>query len=404
MNTTRIDLLSPDVRRDPFPIYRELRRRAPACPIDPGGMWAVARYADVMAALHDPATFSSEGFRAAFAPEWLGDDRLARMMLVMDPPEHSNLRRLVSRQFGQDLLRSLEHPLRAYIQNTLEALDPRREIDVVAELATPIAAAVVAMLLDLDPAHHVRFKHWVDTIGSMTPVEPDAATVAAIRGVIAEEDAYFREVIESRRRAPGTDLVSLLLSSEIEGRSLTTEELVSFLVLLLGAGIDTTIHLLSKSLLLLSERSDLLLQLRADERLIATFLEEMLRYDPPTHALPRLTTRDVELGSTTIPAHSFVLLLLASANRDEAQFEDPDRFRLDRATRGTLAFGHGPHTCIGAALARFESRLVFEALLERFTAFERDRTAPIVWDAAIHTRGPLQLPMRLVRQGSARAV
>lgn len=397
MNTTRIDLLNPEVRRDPFPAYRVLRDRGAACQVDPGGMWTITRYADVSAALHDPATFSSQGFRAAFAPEWLGDDRLTRMLLLMDPPEHTHLRRLINRQFGQDVLRMIDQPLRAYIQKILTGLDPEREVDVVAELATPIAAAVVAMLLDLDPSQHVRFKRWVDLIGSITPLEPDAATVAAIRNAIDEQDGFFREVIEQRRRAPGSDLLSLLLASELEGRRLSTEELVAFLVLLLGAGIDTTIHLLSKSLLLLSERDDLLSRLRADKRLVPAFIEEMLRYDPPTHALPRLTTRDIELGGSTIPAHSFVLLLLASANRDAAQFDDPDTFKLERPARGALAFGHGAHLCVGAALARFETRLVLEAVLERFNTIERDATVPIQWDRAIHTRGPLALPMRLAR-------
>jgi cytochrome P450 len=121
----------------------------------------------------------------------------------------------------------------------------------------------------------------------------------------------------------------------------------------------------------------------------------MLRYDPPTHALPRLTTREIELDGVIVPAHSFVLLLLASANRDPAQFDDPDTFKLERPARGALAFGHGPHLCVGAALARFEARLVLEAVLERFSKLERDPAAPIQWDRAIHTRGPLALPMRL---------
>ncbi|HET8934725.1 MAG TPA: cytochrome P450 [Polyangiales bacterium] len=396
MSTARIDLLSSDVRRDPFPVYRELRKSAPACQVDPGGLWTLSRYPDVVAALHDPSTFSSQGFRAAFAPEWLGDDRMTRMMLMQDPPEHTQLRRLVNRQFGQELLRSIDQPLRAYIQHVLSGLDVAREVDVVGELATPIAASVVAMLLDIDPTQHVRFKRWVDTIGSITPVEPDADAAAAIRDTIEEEDSFFRDVIAQRRRAPGSDLVSLLLESEVEGQKLSDEDLVAFLVLLLGAGIDTTIHLLSKSILLLSERDDLRSRLHADRRLIPAFIEEMLRYDPPTHALPRLTTRDVQLGDVTIPAHSFVLLLLASANRDAAQYEDPDTFKLDRTARGALAFGHGPHLCVGAALARFEARLVIEAMLDRFDTFERNAAAPIHWDRAIHTRGPLQLPMRLV--------
>jgi cytochrome P450 len=359
-------------------------------------MWVLSRYTDVAAALRDPTTFSSQGFRAAFAPDWLGDDRMASNLLLLDPPEHTKFRRLINRQFGQELLSTLEQPLRAFMQRAVADLDPTREIEVVGELATPIAAAVVAIILDLPPEHHLRFKHWVDMIGSMTPVEPDAPVAAAIRRAIEEEHAYFREVLERRRASPGHDLVSLLLRSELDGRSLSTDELIGFLVLVLGAGIDTTIHLLSKSLLLLAERPDLLARIRADQRLVPAFIEEMLRFDPPTHALPRITTREVQLESATIPAQSLVLLLLASANRDEAQFPDPDVFNLERAPRGALAFGHGPHLCVGAALARFEARLTFECLFDRFTAFERDASFPIAWDTTIHTRGPLRLPMRFV--------
>ena len=359
-------------------------------------MWVLSRYADVAAAFRDAETYSSQGFRAAFAPEWLGDDRMASLLLLLDPPEHTTLRRVINRQFGQELLISLERPLRAFLTRTVAALDPSREIEVVGELSTPIAAAVMAMILGVPAEHHVRFKQWVDRIGSITPFEPDPQTAAAIRRAIEEEYAYFGEVLERRRSDPGNDMVSLLLRTEVEGRSLTTEELIGFLVLLLGAGIDTSIHLLSKSILLLAERPELLGRLRSDRGLIPAFVEEMLRFDPPTHALPRFTTREVRYESTTIPAQSLVLLLLASANRDPAQYSEPDAFRLERAVRGSLAFGHGPHLCVGAALARFEARLALESILERFVNFERNASEPIEWDRTLHTRGPLRLPMRFV--------
>jgi cytochrome P450 len=364
-------------------------------------MWVLSRYDDVAAALRDPTTFSSQGFRAAFAPDWLGDDRMASLLLLLDPPEHTKFRRLINRQFGQELLTSLEQPLRAFMRRAVADLDSSREIDVVGEFATPIAAAVVAIIFDLPPEHHARFKHWVDLIGSITPFEPDAATATAIRRAIEEEHAYFREVLDQRRKSPGSDLLSLLLRSEVDGRSLSVDELIGFLVLVLGAGIDTTIHLLSKSLLLLAERPDILARLHADHGLVPAFIEELLRFDPPTHALPRFTARDVQFGSVTIPAQSLVLLLLASANRDDAHFPDPDVFKLERSPRGALSFGHGPHLCVGAALARFEARLAFECLLDRFVAFERDASVPIAWDATLHTRGPLCLPMRFVQRESA---
>jgi cytochrome P450 len=253
------------------------------------------------------------------------------------------------------------------------------------------------MIADLDHRDHRRFKHWVDSIGMMTPIEPDAATAASIRQAIAEEDAYFRDVIERRRKQPGDDMVSLLLRAELAGQRLDTAQIVSFLCLLLGAGIDTTIHLISKALLFLSRQGAILARLRQEPALIPDFIEEMLRFDPPTHVLPRLTTREVRFRDRSIPANTFVLLLLAAANRDPAQFEQPDEFILERKPRGALAFGHGPHLCVGAALARLEARITLEILLQEFCGIERDEHEPIAWDATLHTRGPTVLPLRLLR-------
>ena len=396
MEVARVNLLDPAVRDDPFPIYRALRERGPVCRVEPGGMWALSRYADVAAALRDPETYSSRGFRAALAPDWLGDDRMASVLIAIDPPDHSAQRALINRLFGRDLMQRVEEPLRAFVRELAGRVDSA-PIDVVGDLATPIAAVVVAMIADLDPKHHRRFKHWVDSIGMMTPIEPDAATATLIRQAIADEDAYFREVIAQRRKAPGDDMVSMLLRAELAGQRLDTTQIVSFLCLLLGAGIDTTIHLISKALLFLSRHEAILARLRAEPARIPDFVEEMLRFDPPTHVLPRLTTREVRLADHTIPANSFMLLLLAAANRDPAQFERPDEFLLERKPRGALAFGHGPHLCVGAALARLEARITLEVLLREFCGIQRDEREPIAWDATLHTRGPKVLPLQLVR-------
>jgi cytochrome P450 len=393
-----IDLLSPEVRADPFPTYRAMRERTPACQVQPGNLWALTRYADVARALHDTETFSSRGFKAALAPDWLGDDRLASFLIAIDPPEHTRMRGVVHRIFTRELLVRMEGRLHEFILHSVNRIENAAQVEVVSELATPIAAAAVALVLDLDPNDHRRFKHWVDVIGSMTPVEPEAARVAMIREAISDEDAYFRRIIEQRRQRPGNDVISMLLASEADGRQLETAEVVILLFVLLGAGIDTTIHLISKALLLLSGQPELLERLRNTRQLIPDFVEEMLRFDPPTHALPRLTTRDVVIEGTTIPSGSVVLLLLAAANRDPAQYDSPDAFILERQTRGSLAFGHGPHVCIGAALARLEARLTFEILLGQFRGFERDAQQPIVWDSTIHTRGPLSLDLRFLRR------
>lgn len=395
MSAARIDLLDPDVRRDPFPVYRDLRQRGPACQVDPGGLWALTRYGDVAGALQDTATYSSRGFRAALAPEWLGDDRLASSLIAIDPPEHARLRAPIQRTFGRELIAQLERPLRDFVQRLASRVDPSSELDVVNELAAPIAAAALAIVHDIDPEHHRRFKHWADMIGMITPIAPEPSVATAIRAAIEDLYAYFQDVVERRRVRPGDDLASRLLATDVDGRPLAMPDLLMLLTLVLGAGIDTTTFLISKSLLLLSQRPELVPRLAAQKQLIPDFVEEMLRYDPPTHALLRLTTRDVQLESTVIPGGSHVLLLLASANRDPAQYDRPDEFVLERRAR-SLSFGHGPHACVGAALARFEARVTLEVLLDRFAAFERDASAPIAWDRALHTRGPKSLPMRFV--------
>lgn len=394
MNPTRVDLLSPDVRRDPFPVYAQLRSESSACQVDPGGLWALARYRDVAHALQDTATYSSRGFRAALAPDWLGDDRLASSLIAIDPPEHGRLRGPIQRMFGRELLARIESPLREFVQRLVADMDPNEELDAVNELAAPIAAAALAFVHDIDPEDHRRFKHWVDTIGMITPVAPDPATAGAIRGAIEDLYAYFEAVLARRRARPGDDLASRLLATEVDGRPLTQAELLMLLTLVLGAGIDTTTFLISKSLLLLSERPELVPRIAGSSQHIAGFVEEMLRYDPPTHALLRLTTREVQLEDAILPEGAYVLLLLAAANRDPAQFDRPDEFIPERKARGTLSFGHGPHACVGASLARLEARVTLEVLLEHFAGFERDGSAPIAWDRAIHTRGPKALPLR----------
>jgi cytochrome P450 len=395
MNGARFNLLSPEVRRDPFPLYRRLRNDAPVAQVDPGGIWAVARHAEVVRALQDTETYSSRGFQAAFAPPWLEDRRLAKLLIALDPPEHTALRAVLRPVFSRELLGRLEQPLRGFFASVLDQLGERRDIEAIGELAAPIASAVVALMLDLDASLHARFKQWNDAIAMLTPVEPPAAVAATIRTALREQEAYFLAVIEERAQKPGNDVVSQLLGAKLGDRAIERDEVVVLMSLLLGAGIDTTVHLLSKSLLVLSSRPALTAELQRERARIPPFVEEMLRYDPPTHGLLRVTTRETELGGERLPAGALVLLLLASANRDEAVFEQPEEFRLDRHNHHSVAFGHGAHACLGAALARFETRVVLDCLLDRFDSFERDPAADIEWDFALHTRGPLKLPLRL---------
>ena len=192
------------------------------------------------------------------------------------------------------------------------------------------------------------------------------------------------------RRAPTNDLLGQLLRAEVDGVRLTDGEAVDFLCVLLAGGIETSTDLLGSSMLVLSERPDVQEKLRADPSLIPAFIEEMLRYEPPVHALVRVTTAEVTLSGTTIPAGSLVLPLLASANRDEKRYSNPEEFVLQRP-QAAVSFGHGIHACIGAQLARVEVRLALEALLTRIKRFTRV-PGEIVWSMTLATRGPVELP------------
>jgi cytochrome P450 len=201
-------------------------------------------------------------------------------------------------------------------------------------------------------------------------------------------------VLEDRRRSPGDDMVSDLLSARVEGEALRDEELMSFLFLLLIAGMETTIHLLNHSVRMLMEYPEVLARVEADRSLVPRFIEEVLRFEPPVHGVMRVTTAETELGGVRLPAGAQVLALLASANRDERRFPEAERFELDRPGPQNLPFGHGIHFCLGAPLARLEARLGLEALLSRFRGIVP--RGPVAWNHSLSVRGPKVLPVELI--------
>jgi hypothetical protein len=395
VSQARLNLLSPEVAADPFPFYAALRRDAPLCQVDPGGFWAVSRYDDVAAVISDPAAFSSHGFAPAFDPPWLGLEfnAAAHSMIVQDPPEHTRLRGLVNRAFGPALLAATEPPLRDLAGRLADGLAGAGEVDFVSAFATPLVASVIGGVLGLDPALHARFKRWSDILTTAGPVSQGPEHEDLVRNAHLELHGHFAEIIEARRRDPGSDLVSALLQARVDAQALTDREMHSFLHLLFIAGLETTVHLVSKSMLRFTERPGEVDRLRADPALIPRFIEEMLRHDPSVHFIFRQATADAPLSGGTVPAGGFIVVMLASANRDEARFPRPDEFDLDRDTRRHLAFGHGPHVCVGLALARLEARVALEALLSRFRRFDR-RPGPPEWAHTMTVRGLARLPIR----------
>jgi hypothetical protein len=389
-----INIMDPQVRANPYPVYAELRRNQPVTPVEPAGMWAVSRYEDVLSIIKNPKLFSSEGFKGVWQPEWAGYNPIANSMLVMDGQDHTQLRKLVSRAFGGSATQGFEARMREFAHKLAENLATRGEGDGVSQFALPLPAFVIGDLLGLDTSLHSHLKRWSDDFMSINPVPQGPEHVTRVRATIAEFSGYLNEAIASRRRQPREDLITHLLQAEVDGKHMSNAEILDFLTLLLLAGLETTSHLLANILLFLSEREDLLEALRANPSLVPAFVEEMLRYDSPVHALPRITTTEVKLGGVTVPQGVLVLALLGSANRDESRYPDPDRFDLNRQ-QPSISFGHGIHYCLGAHLARMEARVGLEVLISRFRGFVRPPGA-VTWNQAITVRGPAALPLRFI--------
>jgi cytochrome P450 len=389
-----INLFDPDVRRNPYPTYAELRE-APVQQVGPIGAWAVTRYDDVQYAFKHPELFSSAAFEAMFRPSWLPHNPFADCLLVKDGPDHTKLRTLINRAFVPKNIAALEPRVREIAVDLADRLRDRSEFDFVGDFAIPFPARVIAEILGVDPALHERFSVWADHMASISPIEPPVEYANAVRKTIADMEHYLSEVITARRAKPIGDIISSLMEAEVDGASLTDAEILSFLFILLPAGFETTRHLMANSMLNFLA-TDEFARLSADRSAIPGFVEEVLRHDPPVHSVMRFTTQEVEIGGATIPPGSLVALLIGSTGRD-ATYTNPDQFDHARASGGLLSFGHGPHYCVGAALGRLEGRICVEVLLDRFEGFEPGE-GEVVWNVTPTVRGPLHLPVRPLRR------
>ncbi|WNG22896.1 cytochrome P450 [Cystobacter fuscus] len=387
----RINLLAPEVRANPYAVYAELRRHAPVCQVDPGGYWVITRHDDVVAAFKNPQLFSNVGMRMATKPAWLGHNPFSDSMIGQDPPQHTRLRNLVHRAFAPAVLARLEGRVRHYAEAIVARIPEGREVDFVDAFTLPLPASVIGEVIGLEPSLHSRCKRWADDLTSISANPQDEKRREEIRAAVREAEAEMAKVLALRRREPREDLVTELLQARVEGESLGDAELMSFMFLLLVAGLETTIHLLGHCVRVLMERPDVLARLRADRSLLPRFIEEVLRYEPPVQAMGRLTTAEAELSGVRIPAGAKVMLLIGSANHDDARFPDADRFDMDREGVNNLPLGHGIHFCLGAPLARLEARIGLEVLLSRF---ERLTPAgPLEWNHSFTVRGPRVLPV-----------
>jgi cytochrome P450 len=382
-------------RRSPYALFARARREHPVFRHEGLPVSSVFLHADCQAILRDPKTWSSMfPTPPGFAPE-----DVPRSMLVTDPPEHARLRGLVSQAFTPKRVRELAPRIDAIAHELLDQAIARREVDLVEALTYPLPVIVIAEMIGVPAADRGQFKAWSDALvaplGSVFFSEPSPEMIAEQRRIRAELEAYFVRLVEDRRQFPRDDLLTGLVQAELEGSRLAFDELLAMLILLLVAGNETTTNLIGNAALELLARPDTLADVRADPSLTGAAVEEVLRFSSPVQMDPRLAARDVTLQGVTIPAGEFVLCWLGSANRDETVFERADTFDIRREKQNHLAFGFGPHYCLGASLATLEAEIAIRVLVQRTRSFSRVDAEPLPLHPSIVFRGVTSLPMRL---------
>jgi cytochrome P450 len=363
--------------------------------------WVLSRYEDVLSVLHDPRFSADEQNLPGFDKfierrKKLGlmdpDEEVPVSMLRSDAPDHTRLRKLVSKAFTPHAIAALAPKIDRLVREHLDAVAARGEMDLIADLASPLPVIVIAELIGVPREDRDRFKHWsneiVRSIG-FSNIHDERASVMAGR----ELRAYFQEMANQRREDPRDDLMSGLLQAEEEGDRLTLPEVFGLLELILIAGNETTTNLIGNGMLALLRNPDQLEALQRDPSLLHSAVEELLRYDGPVQATSRIALDDLEFRGAKLRKGQNVMILIGSANHDPDQFDDPYRLDIRRSPNEHIAFGHGVHFCLGSHLARMEGRAAIAALVERFPSMKLATDRPR-WRRNIILHGLKELPVR----------
>jgi cytochrome P450 len=390
-------LLDPEVLADPYPLYARLRSEDPVH-WDPFlHAWVVTRYADVLTVLHD---YSADRTPTPGQLTEMGLSDLnpiaavmVKQMLFLDAPAHTRLRGLASAAFTPRRVEVLRGHVRQIAESLLDRVAGAGEMDVIADFANPLPAIVTAEMLGVPTEDSGQLKEWSSDFAEMLGnFQHNPDRVPRVRKSVEEMSAYFREAISDRRRHPREGLIQSLLSAEIEGDRLSEEEVVANCIVTMVGGQETTTNLIGNGLLTLLRHPEALARLRADPALMASAVEELLRYESPSQHTARMAPSDRDLGGKTIRKRQAVIAVMGAANRDPERFPDPDRLDLARPSNRHVAFGWAAHFCFGAPLARLEGQIAFDALLRRLPGL-RLEPGPLVWRENLGLRGLTALPV-----------
>ena len=383
-----------EFRANPYPHYQRLLQAPPLR--YSGGISAIviSRYHDVEAVLRDPETFSNHRpERTPFRQLDLTGDAVT--MLGADPPVHTRLRKLVSRDFTPRRIAAMAPRITEITNRLLDEIAAKGEFDVIADLANELPVLVIAEMLGIPTERHREFKAWSNAIIASSAIPPLMPRPLEAIEATKSMKTFLGNEIERRRNLPGPDLISALIASQ-EAEVLTPGELLAFLILLLLAGNETTTNLIGNGLLALGRCPDQRERLRNDPRLIGSAIEEMLRFDSPVQGTIRMPKQPAKVAGVEIEAGTLVVVLLAAANRDPSIFERPEVFDLARDPNEHLAFGYGIHFCIGAPLARLEASTAISSVLERFPQLAlADPGLKPLYRGSLFLRGLSALPMKI---------
>jgi cytochrome P450 len=370
----------PEFHADPYPFYKRLREQEPVHQT-PMGFWVLTRYDDSVAVLRDQR-FGREEFQQMLSAVYGGEesDRLPRSMLFRDPPDHTRLRGLVSKAFTPRTIEQMRGHIQEIVDRLLGRALAQGGMDVIEDLAYPLPVTVICEMLGVPVDDHLSIRHWsadiarsLDAIGLMPSDKGIVERGQVARRALAD---YFRALVPERRRRPRADLLSGLIAAEEQGDKLSEAEVISMCLLLFIAGHETTVNLIGNGTLALLRHPEQLGRLRAEPGLVPNAVEELLRYDSPVQRTARITTTEVEIAGHAIGKGAMVVTALGAANRDPAQFPDPDRLDVARRDPRHISFGFGIHFCLGAPLARVEGQIALGTLLRRAPGLTLAETSP----------------------------
>jgi pimeloyl-[acyl-carrier protein] synthase len=391
-------LLDPAIIANPYPLYRQLREQDPVHWDPLLHKWVVTRYAEALTVLHH---FSA---RCAVTPQQLGtlglssltplSEVLVRQMLFMDAPAHGRIRGLASQAFTPRRVASLRAQIQAITDQLLDAVESQGHMEVLGDLAYPLPAMVNAQLLGVPPAHWHQLTRWssvfAEVLGNFQYSPHRARQVLQS---VEEMSAYFLAAVRECQQHPREGLISALVAAEVDGDRFTEEEVVANSILTMVGGQETTTNLIGNGLLTLLRHPDQLERLRAEEALLPSAVEELLRFESPSQQTTRLAPEETELGGKLIRKGQTVMVVMGAANRDPERFPDPDRLDLGRQDNRHLAFGWASHFCFGAPLGRLEGQIVLSTVLRRLPNLKLV-PGPLIWRDNLGLRGLSALHVR----------